>query len=280
MYDTTQFGCMLKTTSRIEDYFKYLHQELHERTHENSSLKLKLDNVQNLITEKDRKITFLEAEVSILKEKFDNALKETYALQQAHDRLIQDHSTKSIDIKDLKAHLSSMEKDYKETEKKCEKFKNENFQLKEHRTILRNWLNRRIDNGNKNVTLLEKNVHILTTILEEYNKSFTHLNMILIKLSKNIAKYHISVQKNQESLNDIDESIRSYQNNWKKIVDVNKESLCLSENKRNQSFKIKGDPVEDFTKQIKENEVKISQLQNDNVKLEQLLNRFKKLGKK
>lgn len=106
---------------------------------------------------------------------------------------------------------------------------------------------------------------------------------VLMKRLENICKMNEATKSRiahliEDVINhseDVSINIEEFKKHLKnKVTEIIKKSVGKFEDKTNKGFQIKGNPVEDLSHQIKENQMKIKSLQAENEKLASILTKF------
>ncbi|XP_057655186.1 uncharacterized protein LOC130893257 isoform X2 [Diorhabda carinulata] len=283
--DLTQFGCMQLTTASIEKNLKQLVEKIMQYENENGELKDRVEMLTKQILNKNGTITLLEQENITL----NDTLKKSETRQTITQNKINELQSENLEIYKEKENLKSLNDDLNST---LNVYRQVNSRLHEEKIILQENCGKttsHIKHCIEDISELDKKLIILyrqhECFVEELNDMNKDLES-LIKTFKKISKLHnemetrikISCGTIEDNARHITEKIKTFQ---VKIIEklFAMRLNAMSAPNTNTKIQVKGNPIEDITKQIEENNEKIKTLQNENVKLESILLKFKTIKK-
>ncbi|XP_023021955.2 uncharacterized protein [Leptinotarsa decemlineata] len=289
LFDITQFGCMLQTTTAIENSLRSIFQKLLDKEQENTELLSSYNKMKKANDEKIAKITMLEQEVKIYKEKREKDLLKMTLLRNREEKLLTEKSKNDQKIREFEYIMTNL-----------------NDSLRVHETKIQNMISERetMDSAFRSMWNFEKKLETQCNLLqrkmsvlergqcyvENGFKQFQATVDILNEKLNNISKWHSETEtKIQNMASDISNITKESYSMVEKI-DQQKENLkqklirsCINEVEDSTiptpKFQIKGNPLEDISRQIEENNEKIRQLENENTKLQKIVSKFKGMKK-
>lgn len=282
--DITQFGCMLQTTTAITDNFKQLFEKLSRKESENKLLRNEIELKLNENLKIKRKMVHLEEEVKIYKREHEKSTSKVFLLSSENDELNRSQVQHHLRVRSLENTVENLNNTLAKRNimvdglRQDKKVLNDNLVMytTNHTILLKSSILLE-----KKFNRIHEDFQFLGNGLEEIGDNLDVLNNKLCILSKLNESTKLKVENlTQDSksfsreMDDSLNSFRDFKNNLMNFIKITKQK---SENNSVTGFKIKGDPVEDITLQIKENEEKIRALNLENERLENILNKFRRL---
>ncbi|CAH1155815.1 unnamed protein product [Phaedon cochleariae] len=286
IFDITQFGSMLHTTISVENSVKSLVAKLVGKQRENEELQMELVELRKESREKDGKISLCQQEVRVYKEKCRKNSVMISSLLEQREAFVKKNSEDHKEREELKERISRLNESSKTDEITIKNLKMENQKMTDHFMTSLNLQKisaHKISGLQKNIETLEYEQELISHGFRQFEVAIENLNIRLI----NISKCHSNTEYKIKTLNDGDwlENIpnmivkfKVYKENVKeKIVEA---SIDQMENVPViPKFQIKGNPLEDISRQMEENSEKIRQLNEENAKLQIIISRFKCIKK-
>lgn len=276
--DITQFGCMLQTSTVLVDNFKHLTEKIHRREQEIDILRKENGSHLTENMKMKRKIVHVEEEVRVYKAEYEKCTSKVSLLSIENNELNQNQVQNEMRIKTLEHSTENLNKTLTKRNQIIQSLCSEKI------TLMRNlqWYKENIQKLLKSINSLKKNVEKRYANTEIVERSFVQmeenldsLNLKLSTISKlnEVAELRVKEAYNVEKKysNEICENVSKVNERLKiKLSELNGKN---AENYLN-GFQIRGNPVEDISQQIQENEAKIEALQMENEKLRRILSKF------
>ncbi|XP_050304609.1 coiled-coil domain-containing protein 157-like [Anthonomus grandis grandis] len=275
--DITQFGSMMKATSSIEETLQNLYRRLHNEVREKDKLKNDNEQLINKIKGYESKTDFLEEEVRVLRKELEKDAQEITTFKEENSKLSELTANQYKKISHLEKTLNNFSISFQSMSKGNCKLKSQNKILQSNVETSLSLLRKCHSSLTSKLLKLDDEFIIIKAILEQYEKSVKEVNAKLVKIVKNIGKIDLKVTHKFDTKEALQE-LQKYEDFCVKIKEIFKEKLEKS--KPSEIVSIKGNPVEDISRQIDDNNSKISILQKENGRLEILLNRFKGIQRK
>ncbi|XP_028129033.2 repetitive organellar protein-like [Diabrotica virgifera virgifera] len=284
IHDITQFGCMLRATASIETQLKELIEKLIAADDENKNLVTKIKELTVQLKNKTGSITLLQLENNTLSDSLKKVRVKVITLEnKISDFEKEKHKDeeKITNLNNINKELNSNVLIFKENNDrlKCDK-KALRENVEKIRILLKDL--QEISKLKEKLLTIESELHSFQDMFKDLNNAVEALNTRLKKISKN----HIGMESSLKMLScqigkDTDNITKNFQHFQEKLRAKWAEFDVKLANQSNPTPKvqIKGNPIEDFTKQIEENNEKIKMLQNENTKLETIVNKYKTLRK-
>ncbi|CAG9833484.1 unnamed protein product [Diabrotica balteata] len=284
IHDITQFGCMLRATASIETQLKELIEKLISAEDQNKNSMNQIKELSVELKNKNGSITLLQHENSTL----NDALKKVRVKVITLENKISDLEKEKQNDKEKITNIDNINK---ELNSNILIFKVHNDQLKCDNNALKEKVEKirivlkdlqGISKLKEKLLLIESELHSFQDVFKDLNNFIETLNTRLKKISRN----HIGMESRLKILSceivaDADSMTKNFQHFQEKLHEKWAEFDVKLANQSNTipKVQIKGNPIEDFTKQIEENKEKIQILQNENKKLETIINKYKTLRK-
>ncbi|KAL1490740.1 hypothetical protein ABEB36_013388 [Hypothenemus hampei] len=194
IFDITQFGCMLKVTSSIEESLHNLFTNLLKKDNDITRKMEICESLKKKLEEKDIKITIMEEEIDSLKRMLQKGSQKLFKLNDEKKQLSDNLSFKISTIDTLEQTINSLKGDLNESTNETEKLKCING-------IMRKNVDSSIELLSKSATIFEEKIakmnqehETIKLILMQYEKSLLYLNVKLGKIAKHFAKIEIKLE--------------------------------------------------------------------------------------
>ncbi|CAH1986148.1 unnamed protein product [Acanthoscelides obtectus] len=276
LYDVTQFGCMLQTTTTIEGGLRNLYKKINEY-----EIKIEKLAEMNKIMEREnavsqRKATFFEQQNKVYKEKQDKDSKKFQTLTIDNDNLLNELERAKKKIHEQNKLITQHVTSLKTLENNLNKVTADNMNLEscygsvstELKSIMR-----RGDIAQKTMKRIEKetkSISIYLVTADSYVENHNRMLKNSSRISSNTA------EKVSNMTSDLKEEFDALFKRFKEFKEqvLEKVAETRSASGGASNFQITGNPAEDISRQIEANNEKIKALQKENQKLSIIVSRF------
>ncbi|VEN55169.1 unnamed protein product, partial [Callosobruchus maculatus] len=276
LYDVTQFGCMLQTTSTIEEGLRNLYKRINDYENKIERMSEMYKTVEQDNSALRRKATFLEQEVKVYKERQEKDSVKLKYLTNKNDELLNEIAKAKRKIGEQEKLIKKYVDSHETLENVFKKVSKENIKLK-------SCCSNMSEEFKGMITKSEAVHQTMTRVEQETQSIYTHLanadSMIENhnRLLKNCSRLSNSIaEKVSNMTDDCKEEFDVVSKKFQELKEHIKEKIfeIRSANGSDPSFPITGNPVEDISKQIEANNQKIKTLQNENRKLSIIVSKF------
>ncbi|XP_060530063.1 uncharacterized protein LOC132704196 [Cylas formicarius] len=271
VYDTTQFGCMLKVTSTIEKHVEALFEKLHILKQNYDSLRQENCHTKSLLREKSIHEKFVKAENRTFKEKYENCLSALAISKSENIDLIRKNETNDKSLNKANTLVQNQKQIINQLNSEIARLSIENKNCFNTIAKARTLLNGFHEYFNKKSTVIEKLCDLFANSTCEIEKSVHGINGKHIKLAKQLTKFDLRIKSSFELTKEFQSKYEDFST---KIITAAKKQMNQESDSDPKQMKLKGDPVEDLSQRIMNNENMIKTLQNENTRLLQLLQKI------
>lgn len=284
--DITQFGCMLQTTTAITDNFKKLFEKISSKEEEIRILKNEKSTQLKVNLNQKKKIVHLKEEVRIYEQEYEKSTSKICLLSNENKELSRGAVQNDLHLKSLENTINNFSATLAKRNVVINNLKSENAILK-----------RQLEGINGNQKILSNLVILLRKDVKKVLDDLSRVGEILAPIERTIdnlnSRLHDITNLNENSRLKVKNMTKDFRTAMDSIydylVDKNNDlktklkeyfdqlTKKFHETNSHSNMQVKGDPVEDISYQMKENEGKIRALQVENQKLENILTKFKDL---
>nr|CAH7724394.1 unnamed protein product [Callosobruchus chinensis] len=276
LYDVTQFGCMLQTTSTVEEGLRNMYKRINDYENKIEQMTGMHKKIEQDNSALQRKATFLEQQMKVYKDRQDKDAVKLQYLTAKNEDLTKEMAIAKKKITEqaklLKQYVVSLEAH----ENIFKKVSRENINLKYCYTNISEELKSIIKESetvHKNMAHIEQETKSIYTHLANADDMIESHNRMLKNCSR--VSYRIA-EKVSNMRDDCKEEFDLVSKKFQELKEQIKEKVAeiRSANRSDPSFPITGNPAEDISKQIQANDERIKTLQNENKKLSIIVSKF------
>lgn len=276
----TQFGSMLQATTTVIDNFKYLNEKYFDKEEEIRNLKKENEAALIDLSKTKRKINHMEEEARMYKTEFEKCTQKITKLSYEIEDLNNEKVQKDLRIAKLESIVENLNKIVHKREILIENLQREKKIFKknlQYTAVQQKVLLDTVLLLNQNLEKSIGNIELISHTLVQFEENIDILNGKLSNISKINESTILKVMNLKRISEHRSDNYQEFRNQWKvKLTYFFEKIRDKSGNTVTQSFKIKGNPVEDLTTQIQENEIKINKFRLENEKLSKLLTKFQR----
>nr|CAI5841087.1 unnamed protein product [Callosobruchus analis] len=276
LYDVTQFGCMLQTTSTVEEGLRNLYKRIND--YENKIEKL---SEMNKKMEQDnsalrRKATFFEQEIKVCRDRQEKDSVKLQYVSTKNDELLNDTATAKKKIAEQAKIIKQYHVSLETHEKILKRISTENINLKSYYTKI-----------SEEIKCIIKEIEAFHKVMAENERETESIYVHLANADSMIESHNTILKNCSRVSNSLAEKVSNMSDDCKEEFDLvskkfqelkehikEKVAEIRSANGSDSSFTITGNPAEDISKQIEANNEKIKALQNENKKLSIIVSKF------
>ncbi|KAG5883333.1 hypothetical protein JTB14_003519 [Gonioctena quinquepunctata] len=286
IFDITQFGCMLQTTTAIESSMSTLFQKFASKEQENQELLSQCEKLRRENSEKYAKVAQLEQEVKLYKEKNERDSTKIALLKSVQEDALDQKSKTDNKIETLNGIILNLKDSIAVHRMTIQKLTNEKEQSKkcfESMWSLQKNIFEKYRLQQRKISIVDKELCYIEEGFKQFQTTIENINKKLNKISKchiaSEAKLKIISENSAEELLLISDKFTQFKENVKqKLLEASINNFDGSQQNK-PKFKIKGNPIEDISRQIDENNEKIRQLDSENRRLKSVISKFELIKK-